>query len=385
MDRIAADKTDKAGKSMDKTAACLLGKDELNLIEFPFGPISKSDAKTFEIEHVTRDRKTKKPTTRTLVIIGSDAFGLPTPFDERVMLGLKALTFENSFQSRKVFFSRYQLCRVIGLMPDGRSYKRIEESLDRITGTTLKFKNSWWDKQEQDWCSHTFHLIDNVELCSADRYHKRQSLERRRTQPLCSFVWNEVIWKSFSDGYMRTLDMDMIRRIGQGRRREVPLRLYRWLAKQFYKRNVITMDICKLGKGTLGLSGDYPSEFRRIIERAAKILISCNALGGVAFRRGANHPGLDVVFEKYERPRRNVLKKNQTSLPSSEERQMIDWAKSQKPQVLKRAELEALRSGFGQEFVQDYVGKLQSEPFRLSDPVRLRYVWTFLKSKSKAA
>ena len=46
---------------------------------------------------------------------------------------------------------------------------------------------------------------------------------------------------------------------------------------------------------------------------------------------------------------------------------------------------EALRSGFGQEFVQDYVGKLQSEPFRLSDPVRLRYVWTFLKSKSKAA
>jgi len=68
------------------------GRDEMNLIEFPFGPIKTTTANTFEIEHVVRDRSTKKVVCRKLVITGSDAFGLPRPVDEQVMIGLKALT-----------------------------------------------------------------------------------------------------------------------------------------------------------------------------------------------------------------------------------------------------------------------------------------------------
>ena len=96
---------------------------------------------------------------------------------------------------------------------------------------------------------------------------------------------------------MRTLDMQMIRRIGNGRRREVPLRLYRWLAKQFYNRGTVRMNVRQLGEGTLGLSAKYPSEFRRVIKRASDVLIQCRALGAVRFANGKNHKGIDAVFE----------------------------------------------------------------------------------------
>ena len=123
MDELVEAEAERASQALtsESTTTSLLGKDELNLIEYPLGPIKPTDSKTYEIEHITRDRVTKKPTFRKLTIIGSDAFGLPTPTDERVLLGLKALTLESSFASRKVFFSRYHLCRTIGWNPDGRS------------------------------------------------------------------------------------------------------------------------------------------------------------------------------------------------------------------------------------------------------------------------
>lgn len=371
--------------SSDSAVACLLGKDELNLIEYPLGPIKPTDSKTYEIEHVTRDRDTKRPTTRKLTIIGSDAFGLPTPTDERVLLGLKALTLESSFASRKVFFSRYHLCRTIGWKPDGRSYKRIEESLDRIAGTTFKFKNAWWDRQENAWRSHTFHLIDNVELCSADRYRQKQVSERRRNQSLCYFVWNEVLWKSFTDGYMRTLDMQMIRRIGNGRRREVPLRLYRWLSKQFYRRNTIRMNVRQLGEGTLGLSAKYPSEFRRVIKRASDVLIQCQALATVRFANGKNHGGLDVIFEKTRSGRQVSPNKPNRPRKDGEKDKLVAWMLNQQQCDLVKLERKAVESGFGKQFERDFIRNSLGQPFKESDIVRIRYVQKFFNANSQAA
>lgn len=124
----------------------LYGRDEMNLIEFPFGPITPSSCKTFEVEHPVWDRKHGREVQRKLLITGSDAFGLPKPTDDQVLMGMKALTYEAGFKSKRVDFSRYRLCKTLGWPISGRSYKRIEESFDRIAGTTLKFKDSWWDK-----------------------------------------------------------------------------------------------------------------------------------------------------------------------------------------------------------------------------------------------
>ena len=239
-------KTNKQTKPKSAEIVPLFGRDEMNLIEFPFGPITQQSAKTFEVEHTVFDSRLKREVTRKLLITGSDAFGLPRPIDDQVLIGMKALTYEAGFASRKVEFSRYRLCKTLGWPTDGRSYKRIEEAFDRIAGTTLKFKDSWWDKGERDWKSKTFHLIEEVELCSRDGLDRARMRDGRATQALCSFVWSETIWKSFADGYIRKLDMTMWRRISSKRKKEVALRLYRILDKRFYLKSYVRFDVAKL-------------------------------------------------------------------------------------------------------------------------------------------
>lgn len=238
----------KEKKRLKKTAEIvpLFGRDEMNLIEFPFGPITAGETKTFEVEHPVFDKTLNREVNRKLLITGSDAFGLPRPIDDQVLMGMKALTYEAGFNSRRVEFSRYHLCRTLGWAPDGRSYQRLEEAFDRIAGITLKFKDSWWDKGESEWKSKTFHLIEEVELCSKDRLDRARMKNRKSTQSLCSFVWGEVIWKSFQDGYMKKMDMEMWRKISSQRRKEVPLRLYRILDKRFYRQNHVRFNVRQL-------------------------------------------------------------------------------------------------------------------------------------------
>lgn len=265
----------------------LFGRDEMNLIEFPFGPISPQDAKTFEVEHTVFDRKLKREVNRTLLITGSDAFGLPRPIDDQVLMGMKALTHEAGFKSKKVEFSRYRLCKTLGLSTDGRSYKRLEEAFDRIAGTTLKFKDGWWDNGENDWKSKTFHLIEEVELCSKDRLDRARLRGRSAAQSLCSFVWSDTIWKSFADGYIKKLDMTMWRKISSRRKKDVALRLYRILDKRFYRKTYVRFDVAKLCIGTLGVSREYaPSQMVRLVQRAADWLVECGFLREARFAIG---------------------------------------------------------------------------------------------------
>jgi len=361
------------------------GRDEMNLIEFPFGPIKPTEAKTFEIDHFVRDRSTGKPVCRKLVITGSDAFGLPRPIDEQVMIGLKALTQQAGFQSRRVHFSQYQLCKTLGWPPDGRSYRRMESSFDRIAGTTFKFKDSWFDNAEKSWRSHMFHLVDNVELCSENRMNSIRQATRRRKQPLCSFVWNEVVWKSFEDGYIKKLDMEMFRRVAQGRRREVPLRLFRWLDKRFYHDTAVRIDVEKLGKGTLGLSAKYPSEFKRVIKRAAEVLIDCRFMAGCRFRNGKNHEGIDVEFVKTQKRKRPTATRvpNVGTKPLPESAQPDShqlWIQSKNENELQAAEDRALIAEYGSKLERAAIERDRAIqlPIKESGLIRQQYIRRYL-------
>lgn len=365
----------------------LFGRDEMNLVEFPLGPISPQTVKTFEIDHVVRDKKTNREITRRLLVTGSEAFGLPRPTDEQVLVGMKALTQEAGFQDRRVFFSRYHLARTIGWQPDGRSYQRLENSLDRLAGTTFKFKNAWWDKGESVWRSNTFHLIDNVELCSRDRYDKAMAETGRKQHALCHFVWNEVIWKSFQDGFIKSIDMEMFRRIANGKRREVPLRLYRWLDKQFYRKDTVTICVAKLSEGTLGLAGKYPSEFVRVVTRAARVLVDVGYLGGFEFKAGKKHSGTDAVFRKRTPKKKSAMNRKIVDYADSTDRrnhepdQCSIWINSTSEQELLELETSALNSGYGSSFQREAVLKERNgnRPVRQSRLIRQDFIWGYQK------
>ena len=295
--------------------APLYGRDEMNLIEFPMGPITQQTNKTFEVEHTVFDRKLNREVNRNLLITGSDAFGLPRPVDDQVLMGMKALTYEAGFKSKKVEFSRYHLCKTLGWPTDGRTYRRLEESFDRIAGTTLKFKDSWWDHGEAVWKSKTFHLVDEVELWSRDSLVRARLNNRQAARMLCSFVWSDAIWKSFADGYIKKVDMTMWRKISSKRRKEVALRLYRILDKRFYRKTYVRFDIRKLCHGTLGVSRDYaPSQMTRVINRAAEWLIECGFLQEVRIQPGQTG-GPEATFIKARGRGRDTKREKTRSQP----------------------------------------------------------------------
>jgi len=309
----------------------LFGRDEMNMVEFPFGPITPDAQKTFVVDHPFYARKLKKEVSRRLLITGSDAFGLPRPVDDQVLMAMKAMTYDAKFRSPTVTFTRYQLCRILGWPVDGRSYRRIEDSLDRIAGTTLKFQDSWWDKGDELWTSQTFHLIDNVSIATRTQRDRARLSGKNAAHQLCSFTWNDVIWKSFQDGYIKKIDMEMYRRIARGRRREVALRLYRVLDKRMYRKGYAKFDIRKLGVGILGLSDSYcPSEMVRVLKRAADWLIECGYLREMRVSRDENNRSRDVVFIKASRVERQDRKPAQKRQAKSEtEDRLLLWYRKQ--------------------------------------------------------
>jgi hypothetical protein len=369
----------------------LFGRDEMNLVEFPFGPVTQSATKTMEIEHDVFDKSLKREVTRRLVITGSDAFGLPRPIDDQVLIGMKALSHEAGYVSRTVKFSRYQLCRAIGWEPDGRAYQRLEESFDRIAGTTLKFKDAWWDKGDHVWRSKTFHLIEEVNLCSRDELDRNRQRGTFSGNRLCSFVWSEVIWKSFQDGFIKSLDMKMFRRIASGRRREVPLRLFRILDKRFHYGNVAQLKLERLCVGTLGLSPSYtPSQMIRVLERATEWLVKCGFLSGMKTGQGRLSRSSEVFFLKAITTRRQRRSgTTAAAVPSVVPSRATDdhhrtWLHSQNEAALLLAEEHALAAGFGTDLERKLVAEARSRGTGVfaSGRIRTQYIERFVRSRS---
>lgn len=373
----------------------LFGKDEMNLIEFPFGPVTATTTKTLEIEHQAWDKSLQREVTRRMVITGSDAFGLPRPIDDQVLIGMKTLTHEAGYASRRVEFSRYHLCRTIGWSTDGRAYARLEQSFDRIAGTTLKFKDAWWDKGEREWKSKTFHLIDEADLCSKDRLDRARSATGRNAQALCSFVWNEVVWKSFQDGFIRTLDMTLFRKIASGRRREVPLRLFRILDKRFHFGEVAKFDLHRLCIGTLGLSPGYsPSQMARVLDRAAKRLIECGYLDSFRYDAARGGKGVAVLFRKRTAPRvpqgRGRQRRQATGQdlidprPEASEDALKIWLRERSEAGLAALEAEAIREGFGSELERRIVVAERARGVAIGQAGRIRQEYVRRYSELRA-
>src|SRR3954468_1855597 len=109
-------------KDQSSQPATLIGRDEMNLAEFPIALLADrvpDGQKTiyFEDQH------------GQLTVTGSDAYGLPTATDTDVIVALIYLTkLRNDFRDVKVNFSRYELINLLNWSDEGWSYKRLDKS-----------------------------------------------------------------------------------------------------------------------------------------------------------------------------------------------------------------------------------------------------------------
>src|SRR5512135_3393843 len=238
-----------------------LGRDELNLAEFPITLLTDrplTGVKTLAFE----DRHGK------LTVSGSDAYGLPTAPDADVIVALIQLTkLRNNFTDPTVPFTRYELLNLLGWPDDGPHYQRLDESLNRWVGVTLYYDGCWWDNSIKCRVDAEFHILESVVIF--DQEVRRTLRARQQPLPLSSFTWNKVFLQSCQANNLKRLDLGVY----FGLKSAVSKQLYRFLDKRFYIRGDWTFDLRELAFEHVGLSRNYAiGEIKRKLNHALEEL-----------------------------------------------------------------------------------------------------------------
>ena len=293
-----------------------LSRDEMNLAEFPLTVLStRSDPriKTLEFQDsvVTKNGQT---TLRKWVITGADKFGLPTSSDDEVLLGLLKLTVDEGIRDRKVFFTRYELLRVLRWTTEGRSYSRLQNALDRLSGVRIKATNAFYDNESKSHSTKNFGIIDAYEINDGRDAGLKPSF----------FIWSEEIFKSFQVGFIKKLDLDFYLELKSA----VSKRLYRYLDKHFWYKSSMRLNLFVLAHEKIGISRNYQyaSLIRQQLDPALDELIERGFVANYEYCGKGKHSEIVIYSAQGARrsqsqlPEENVLldtKREDSASPGS--------------------------------------------------------------------
>lgn len=280
-----------------------ISRDEMNLAEFPLTVLSKRadpSVKTLEFSDVIKG-KNGEPLNRKWIITGADKFGLPTSSDDEVLLGLLKLTADEGLQSRKVHFTRYELLRILRWSTEGRSYTRLQNALDRLSGVRIKATNAFYDNETKLHSTRNFGIIDAYEINDG-----------RDTHP-SFFTWSEVLFKSFQVGFIKKLDLEFYLDLQSA----VSKRLYRYLDKHFWYRSRIQVNLFVLAHEKIGISRNYiyASSLRQQLEPALEELKEKGALSEYEFI--GKGKSTEVVLVAAHAPRKVLAQQTTAAGPTA--------------------------------------------------------------------
>jgi hypothetical protein len=241
----------------------IISRDEMNLAEFPLTVLSTRVDPTIKTLEFTDSVFSKNGDSieRKWIITGADKFGLPTASDDEVLLGLMKLTVDSGFKDRKVFFSRYELLKILRWTTEGRSYTRLQRALDRLSGVRIKATNAFYDNESKSHSTRNFGIIDAYEINDGRTIEAKPSF----------FSWSDVMFKSFQVGFIKKLDLQFY----LGLESAVSKRLYRFLDKHFWYKSRLTMNLFVLAHEKIGISRNYQyaSSLRQQLDPAFDELI----------------------------------------------------------------------------------------------------------------
>lgn len=231
----------------------ILGKDEMNLVEFPIARLGRNDTR-LTIEYQGQIVKDGKVLEQKWVVSGSAAFGLPTEFAERVLVSLMSLTARDGFADRKVPFTIYRVLKMLGLSLNQRNYQAVEHALQQLVGLTIYSEGAFYDKvnDKRVTSKKGFHILEEYWLKSHDS--DDESAETERVQGYV--MWSERIWANFKAGYIKNLDTEFYYSL----QNPIARRLYRFLDKRMHYQDEYQIDVFDLA-ARLGMSSyRYPSD-----------------------------------------------------------------------------------------------------------------------------
>ena len=149
-------------------------------------------------------------------------------------------------------------------MITGQSYDAIDQAFNRIVGTHLVWDNAFWDNEAKSWVDRKFSIVDDVHLYDREKYLRALN-QKGEGRPQSWFKWSDVMFESFQAGYIKSVDMELIRSM----KSNVAKRLYRWLDKHFnnHRRKLpVEIPIKKLAEQKLGFQSTAPSHLKRMLD-----------------------------------------------------------------------------------------------------------------------
>jgi plasmid replication initiation protein len=272
----------------------ILGKDEMNLAEYPLSVLT---------HRIPRNRKTYSFTQRitdhqgTVIkqswsVLGSDKYGLPTPYDDDVLIALLYCYKEQKPQGKQIHFSLYKLCQIMRKVLSKREYDRMRDSLNRLTSTTIVATNCFYDNLAKSWVSEAFHLFDRYKL-----YQERRG--RAASPHLSFFEMSEFFYRSVAvANYIKDLDLGIYYTLAL----PISKRLFRYLDKNRYKKRRYEETVMRMAY-KLPLTYAYPSQVKQKLAPAHEELLRRGYLTRVTYdmtREGEEK----VVYEFADREAR---------------------------------------------------------------------------------
>ena len=253
-----------------------LGRDELNLVDFPIGALTyqqprdsagnKVDELVFSVDAFEENVGTvvpKKVTIRT-----SSRHGFPTPKEEELLVGLMLFCQQrNNFTQAKVEFRVSELLRVLGWADNGRSRRQLREGLDRLAGVKLKFENSW---QSEEGRAYEREFVTGI-LDGYDLNAVRDG-EKPGKREFTSVQWSAEVFADIQRGNVKELNTNEYFAL----QRPLSRRMYRFLDKHLVAGRTFDMNLLKFA-AHLGISETH--HIGKIRERLKVPLRDLESLG----------------------------------------------------------------------------------------------------------
>lgn len=282
-----------------------IGKDEMNLVEFPITLLSKRKSLESNVLEFT-DTITAEDGTQIMrewTVSGSEKYGLPLAIDNDVLLALLVIGKENNFASPVIYFSRYRLLKIMGLETDaGSNYKRMEDIFDRLTGVRIKSKNSFWDNERKAYVSVNVGIFDEYQIYEGK---PKKGHNMQESLPLSYVRLNNTLYQSIKAGYIKSLEVDIYFIL----KSSIAKRLYRYLDKKRYDgKKKFEMNLYTLAYVHIGFDNEtykFASKIKEKLAPAHDELIKAGFLKSAEYQTTSDGTSEKVIYTFGRKPLMN--------------------------------------------------------------------------------
>ena len=251
-------------KSSAKRSLVNLSVEEQNLAAIPFAVLERRVGRRIGKLELEGTKILPDGTEVRVMwqVQGNSELGLPTEQDLDIFVALGVLTFQNNFQ-KTVSFTGREIAKILSVSSvHGKFYQRLKLAMDRFIPLRFRAIMSTDRQEEVKWLN----VFQEASF----------SLDRTTGRCMGSVTWTDKIIQSMDSGFFRLLDA--------GRYMELDgltaKHLYRFLAVEFEKTDLMVMDARKLASEHLGIVNvpKYLSRLMQTLEPAFDQLIKVQVI-----------------------------------------------------------------------------------------------------------